>query len=226
MNQKATLYIVPTPIGNLEDITFRAVKVLKSVSVVFAEDTRTSKRLFSHYDIDTPMRSYHAFNEHQKTEELVSIVESGSDVAIISDAGTPGISDPAFLAIQAAIESGVHVECLPGATAFVPALLISGFPNHRFAFYGFPPHKKGRKKFISEAVAEDKTVIFYESPYRLLKLLEQILEEAEENRQIAVVREISKIHEECVRGNISEVLDVFKSKRIRGEFVVVIEGKS
>ena len=219
------LYVVPTPIGNLEDITLRAINVLKESNLILAEDTRTSGFLLKHYEIDTPMQSHHKFNEHKTSEQIVSRIEAGETIAIISDAGTPAISDPGFLLVRACVLNGIEVECLPGATAFVPALVESGLPNDRFTFEGFLPHKKGRLTRLKKLAEEDKTMIFYESPYRVLKTLTQLSEHLGEDRAASVSREISKLYAETVRGTLSELILHFTSNEPRGEFVIVVAGE-
>lgn len=224
-SREGILYLVPTPVGNLEDITLRALRVLKEADLILAEDTRTSSVLMKHYDIKAPMMSYHKFNEHKTVESLVERILGGACVAQVSDAGTPGISDPGFLLVRECIRAGIQVQCLPGATAFVPALVSSGLPCDRFCFEGFLPQKKGRKTRLMELAQESRTMIIYESPYRVVKTLEQLLEAMGEDRQAAVAREISKVHEECVRGTLSELVDHFKKNEPRGEFVMMISGK-
>lgn len=219
------LYIVPTPVGNLGDITLRAIEVLKSASLILAEDTRTSSHLLNHLQITTPVRSHHKFNEHSTVEQIAEQIKAGQTVALISDAGTPGISDPGFLLARTCIEHGIEVECLPGATAFVPALVNSGLPCDRFVFEGFLPQKKGRVKRIEALKDEERSVVFYESPFRLIKLLEQIAQIFGGERRVSVSREISKIHEETVRGTLLQVIEHFKTKGVKGEIVVVVEGK-
>jgi 16S rRNA (cytidine1402-2'-O)-methyltransferase len=223
MIEAGKLYLVPTPIGNLGDMTYRAVEVLKEVDLILAEDTRTSGFLLKHYQISTQAHSFHAHNEHKKVTEIIDKLKSGTSIAQISDAGTPGISDPGFLLVRAALENEVPVESLPGATAFVPALVNSGFPCDRFVFEGFLPHKKGRQTRIEALKDEKKTSIFYESPHRLIKTLEQFKEILGE-RNVSVSRELTKKFEETVTGSLDEVLDYFKSKTIKGEFVLVLEG--
>ncbi|HNT41480.1 MAG TPA: 16S rRNA (cytidine(1402)-2'-O)-methyltransferase [Tenuifilaceae bacterium] len=218
------LFIVPTPIGNLGDITLRALEVLRSVSLVLAEDTRTSGNLLKHYSIETPLRSHHKFNEHQSVEAIAEQIAAGLDVALISDAGTPGISDPGFLLVRTCLERGVEVECLPGATAFVPALVQSGMPCDRFVFEGFLPQKKGRSKRIEALQDEDRTMVFYESPFRLVKLLEQLMAVFGPDRRVSVSRELTKLHEETMRGTLAEVAAHFNSKTVKGEVVVVVQG--
>ena len=219
------LYVVPTPIGNLEDITLRAINVLKESNLILAEDTRTSGFLLKHYGIDTHMQSHHKFNEHKTGEQIVSRIEAGETIALISDAGTPAISDPGFLLVRACVQKGIEVECLPGATAFVPALVESGLPNDRFSFEGFLPHKKGRLTRLKKLAEEDKTLIFYESPYRVLKTLTQLSEHLGEDRAASVSREISKLYAETVRGTLSELILHFTSNEPRGEFVIVVAGE-
>ena len=220
------LYLVPTPIGNLEDITLRAIRVLKEVSLVLAEDTRTSKRLLDHYEIKTPLRAFHAHNEHHVVERLADELASGANMALISDAGTPGISDPGFLLVRACVRRGVRVECLPGATAFVPALVASGLPSDTFHFEGFLPHKKGRQTRLKFLSALPHTFILYESPYRLLKCLEELSVHCGPERQACVARELSKLHEEVRSGTISELIAHFGAKEVKGEIVVVVGGTS
>ena len=217
------LYLVPTPIGNLADMTFRAVDILKSVDLILAEDTRTSGFLLKHYQITTPAQSFHAHNEHKKVKEAIGMLEAGKNIAQISDAGTPGISDPGFLLVREALANNIEVESLPGATAFVPALIKSGFSCERFIFEGFLPHKKGRQTRIQALENETRTTIFYESPHRLLKTLEQ-LNEFLGNRNISVSRELTKKFEETVTGSLTEVITYFQSKSVKGEFVIVLEG--
>lgn len=219
-----TLYIVPTPVGNMEDMTYRAVRILKEVDVVLAEDTRTSGILLKHFDIHNHLLSHHKFNEHGTSQGIVERLLAGQNVALISDAGTPGISDPGFFLVREAVRAGVEVQCLPGATAFVPALVSSGLPCDRFAFEGFLPQKKGRQTKILSLKEERRTMIFYESPYRLVKLLEQFAEAYGPDRQVSVCREISKVHEESVRGTLAEVLAHFKAHEPRGEIVVILAG--
>ncbi len=219
------LFIVPTPIGNLEDITFRAIKVLKEVNLILAEDTRTSNKLLQHYNIDTPMQSHHMHNEHKTVDAIVQRLKSGEQIALISDAGTPAISDPGFLLSRASIEQGIEIECLPGATAFVPALVNSGLPSDRFVFEGFLPIKKGRQTRLNDLSEETRTMVFYESPHKLLKTLSQFVTFFGPKRSISVSRELTKMYEETIRGNISEVLEHFESKPPKGEFVIVVAGK-
>lgn len=220
------LYIVPTPVGNMEDMTFRAVRILKEVDLVLAEDTRTSGILLKHYDIRNQLMSHHKFNEHGTSSGIVGRLLAGENVALISDAGTPGISDPGFFLVREAVRAGVEVQCLPGATAFVPALVSSGLPCDRFAFEGFLPQKKGRQTKIASLREEQRTMIFYESPYRLLKTLEQFAEAFGPERQVSVCREISKVHEESVRGSLAEVIAHFKEKEPKGEIVIVMAGNT
>lgn len=219
------LYLVPTPVGNLEDMTFRALRVLKEADLILAEDTRTSSVLLKHFEIHVPMISYHKFNEHQTVEKLVDRILSGEVVAQISDAGTPGISDPGFLLVRECAKAGITVECLPGATAFVPALVASGLPCDRFCFEGFLPQKKGRQTRLQSLLEEQRTMVFYESPYRVVKTLEQLAELFGAQRQGAVCREISKVHEECLRGTLQELLGHFRLNEPKGEFVLLVAGK-
>ena len=218
------LYIVPTPVGNLEDITFRALRVLKEVDLILAEDTRTSSVLLKHYDIHTPLKSHHKFNEHETSDDMATRIAAGMTVALISDAGTPCISDPGFMLVRACVEKGVEVQCLPGATAFVPALVNSGLPNDRFYFEGFLPQKKGRKTRLMQLSEEPRTMIFYESPYRVVKTLTQFAEAFGKERPAAAAREISKLHEECVRGTLEELIAHFTKNEPRGEFVLLVGG--
>lgn len=219
------LYIVPTPIGNLKDMTFRAVEVLKDVDLILAEDTRNSGKLLKHFEIGTQMHSHHMHNEHKTVEGVVKRIQSGENIALISDAGTPAISDPGFLLTRACVEAGIEVDCLPGATAFVPALVNSGFPNDKFVFEGFLPVKKGRQTRLELLAEETRTVIFYESPHKLLKTLAQFVEYFGADRQVSVSRELTKLHEETVRGTAEEVLRHFENKAPKGEIVVVVSGK-
>jgi 16S rRNA (cytidine1402-2'-O)-methyltransferase len=220
------LYVVPTPIGNLEDITFRAVRILKEVNLILAEDTRTSKKLLDHYAITTPLQSYHTHNEHNVVATLVQRIIQGSTIALVSDAGTPAISDPGFLLVRACLEAGIKVECLPGATAFVPALINSGLPAHAFHFDGFLPHKKGRQTRLKFLSTLPHTFILYESPFRLVKCLEELMEHCGQERQACVCRELSKLHEENKKGTLSELtLYYTKGGGIpKGEIVIVVEG--
>lgn len=218
------LYVIPTPIGNLEDITFRAVRMLKEVDFILAEDTRTSGILLKHFEIKKPMFSHHKFNEHKTVETVINRVKAGETGALISDAGTPAISDPGFLIVRECVRQGVEVECLPGATAFVPALVTSGLPNDRFCFEGFLPQKKGRMTRMQALAEEQRTMVFYESPYRLVKTLTQLAEVMGVERRGSVSREISKLHEETVRGTLEELIKHFTEVEPRGEIVIVIEG--
>lgn len=219
------LYIVPTPIGNLEDITARALRVLKEADVVLAEDTRTSGKLMKHFDIATPMQSFHMHNEHKAVESIVQRIQAGKNTALISDAGTPGISDPGFLLVRACVAVGIEVECLPGATAFVPALVNSGLPSERFTFEGFLPVKKGRQTRLTELSEEKRTMIFYESPHKLLKTLGDFVQYFGSDRSMSISRELSKLHEETLRGTAEELLEHFEKTAPRGEFVLVVAGK-
>jgi 16S rRNA (cytidine1402-2'-O)-methyltransferase len=220
----AKLYMVPTPIGNLADMTYRAVEVLNTVDIILAEDTRVSGILLKHYSITTPMQSYHQHNEHNMTGVVVKQLKNGRDTAIITDAGTTGISDPGFLLARACVEADVEIECLPGATAFVPALVNSGLPNDKFVFEGFLPAKKGRQKRLKALADEDRSMVFYESPYKLVKTLEHFAEHFGVERQVSVSREISKLFEETIRGTLTEVIAHFKEKKPKGEFVIVLAG--
>lgn len=219
------LIIVPTPIGNLEDITLRAIRILKEANLILAEDTRTSGKLLKHFEIQTPQRSFHLHNEHKIVEQLVDELSTTDNMfALVSDAGTPAISDPGFLLVRACVEQGIEIETLPGATAFVPALVNSGLPCDRFLFEGFLPHKKGRQKRIQALAEETRTMVFYESPYRVIKSLEQFIEVFGPDRKCCITRELSKIYEENVRGTLAEVLIHFQNKAPKGEFVMVVEG--
>lgn len=222
---KVNLYLVPTPIGNLKDITLRALEVLRAADVILAEDTRTSGILLKHLEISKPLQSYHIFNEHKAVEKLVVRMQKGETFALISDAGTPAISDPGFLLVREVITAGMEVQCLPGPTAFVPALVNSGLPNDRFVFEGFLPHKKGRKTRIDALLKEDRTMIFYESPHRLLKTLEQFSEAFGPERQACVSRELSKLHEENIRGTLAELITYYETNPLKGEIVLVLAGK-
>ena len=220
------LYLVPTPIGNLKDITFRAIEVLKEVDFILAEDTRTSGKLLKYYEITTPMQSHHMHNEHKTVDHIVIRISNGETVALISDAGTPAISDPGFLLTRACVEAQIEVDCLPGATAFVPALVNSGLPNDKFVFEGFLPVKKGRQTRLKLLAEETRTMIFYESPHKLIKTLSHFVEYFGAERPMSVSREITKIHEETIRGNAQEVLNYFTTKPPKGEIVIVVDGKS
>ena len=220
------LYLIPTPIGNLEDITLRALRLLKEVDIILAEDTRTSSKLLKHYDIHTPMQSYHLFNEHKVVDSWVQRIKGGTTVALITDAGTPAISDPGFLLTRACLTEGVDVECLPGATAFVPALVNSGLPNDRFTFEGFLPDKKGRQTRLSQLTTETKTMIFYISPHKLLKTLTDFITTFGTDRPASLSRELTKLHEETQRGTLQQLLDYYKDKNIKGEIVLIVSGKS
>jgi len=219
----AKLYIVPTPIGNLEDITFRAINILTDVDLILCEDTRRSKKLLIHYNIDTPLRSHHKFNEHKEVGKVVDKILAGEKIALISDAGTPGISDPGFLAVRTCLENNIEVECLPGATALVPALVNSGIPFERFVFEGFLPVKKGRKTRLDKLTKEDRTMIFYESPHKLLKTLNDFSNRFGADRKISVSREITKIYEETIRGSVEHIINLFTDKIPKGEFVIIVE---
>jgi len=219
------LYLVPTPIGNLEDITLRAIKVLKEVDLVLAEDTRTSGKLLKHLEVGTPLQSHHMHNEHKTVDALVQKIKTGAIMALISDAGTPAISDPGFLLTRACVENNIEVECLPGATAFVPALVNSGLPNDRFVFEGFLPIKKGRQTRLKELAEETRTMIFYESPHKLLKTLGHFSEYLGIDRPVSISRELTKMYEETIRGSLGEVISHFEKKAPKGEFVIVVAGK-
>ncbi|MCD8193858.1 MAG: 16S rRNA (cytidine(1402)-2'-O)-methyltransferase [Tannerellaceae bacterium] len=220
----AKLIVVPTPVGNLEDITFRAIRLLKEVDLILAEDTRTTGFLLKHFGVQNKMQSHHKFNEHKTVEQLAHRIHAGENIALVSDAGTPGISDPGFMLVRECVRQGVEVECLPGATAFVPALVNSGLPMDKFCFEGFLPQKKGRQTRLKELASEPRTVIFYESPFRLVKTLTQLAEYFGETRLVSVSREISKLHEETIRGTIKEVINHFSLQEAKGEIVLVTEG--
>lgn len=219
------LYLVPSPIGNLADITFRAIEILKTVDLILAEDTRTSSVLLRNYNIEKPVTPYHQHNEHKVLQHLVEQMSAGKTMALLTDAGTPGISDPAFLLVRECIKNEIKVECLPGATAFVPALVNSGLPINRFVFEGFLPQKKGRQTLFKKLAEEERTMIFYESPMRLVKTLEDCIEYFGEKRQCCISRELTKIFEENKRGTLNEVCNYFKQKQVKGEIVIVVQGK-
>lgn len=225
MDRNISLYLVPTPIGNRADITLRALDILKSVDVILAEDTRTSGTLLAHYGISKPLQAFHIHNEHHAIEKLIERMTAGEKFALVSDAGTPGIADPGFLLVRACRKSNLNVECLPGPTALIPALVQSGFPCDRFVFEGFLPHKKGKQTVLKRIAEEDRTVVAYESPHRLVKTLEELIIHLGSDRSISVSRELTKIHEETVTGTVPEVLSHFKDKEIKGEIVIVIDGK-
>lgn len=220
----AKLYVVPTPIGNLEDMTFRAVRILQEADLILAEDTRKSGKLLKHYQISTPMQSHHMHNEHQQVERIVERIKSGEIIALISDAGTPAISDPGFLLVRALVDAKIEVDCLPGATAFVPALVNSGLPNNKFVFEGFLPQKKGRQTRLKLLAEETRTMIFYESPHKFLKTIGQFMEYFGKERLASVSREISKLHEETVRGSLEEIFQHYSGKPPKGELVIVVAG--
>jgi 16S rRNA (cytidine1402-2'-O)-methyltransferase len=227
MEQSITqLYLVPTPIGNLEDMTYRAVNILNSVDVILAEDTRTSGKLLKHYDIKKPLQSFHIHNEHKKVEQVIEDLKAGKIMALISDAGTPGISDPGFLLAREALKHNIKLESLPGATALIPALIKSGFPNDRFIFEGFLPHKKGRKTRIENLIAEQRTIIFYESPHRLLKTLKQLADAMGEDRMASVSRELTKLFEETITDTLKELIEHFEKTPPKGEIVLILNAKS
>jgi 16S rRNA (cytidine1402-2'-O)-methyltransferase len=220
----AKLYIVPTPIGNLEDFTFRAINVLKDVNLILCEDTRRSKKLLIHYNIETPLRSHHKFNEHKEIGKIVDKILSGEKIALISDAGTPGISDPGFLAVRTCLENNIQVECLPGATALIPALVNSGIPFDKFVFEGFLPLKKGRKTRLEKLSEEKRTMVFYESPHKLLKTLKDFSNSFGSDRKVSISRELTKIYEETIRLSLKESIKLFNEKSPKGEFVIIVEG--
>lgn len=219
------LYLVPTPIGNLEDITLRALRILKQVDTILAEDTRQSGKLLKHFEIDKPLMAFHQHNEHKSLQKVIDMLKSGRDLALVSDAGSPGISDPGFLLVRECVKQNVEVQSLPGATAFVPALVNSGLPCDRFAFEGFLPHKKGRQKRWEALVDESRTMVFYESPYRIQKFLSEAKEHVGEDRLITISRELTKVHEETLRGSVSELFSHFSERTPKGEFVVILAGK-
>ncbi len=220
----AKLYIVPTPIGNLEDFTFRAINVLKDVDLILCEDTRRSKKLLTHYSIETPLRSHHKFNEHKEIGKIIDKILSGEKIALISDAGTPGISDPGFLAVRTCLENNIEVECLPGATALIPALVNSGIPFDKFVFEGFLPVKKGRKTKLEKLSEEERTMIFYESPHKLLKTLKDFCNSFGPERKVSISRELTKIYEETIRLSLEDAIKLFTEKPPKGEFVIIVEG--
>jgi len=223
--EETALYIVPTPIGNLEDITLRALRILKESDLILAEDTRNTGILLKHYEVSTSMMSYHIFNEHKQVDYLIKRMLNGEKMALVSDAGTPAISDPGYLLVRACLDHEIKIECLPGATAFVPALVKSGLPTESFVFEGFLPHKKGRKTKLEQLSEETRTIILYESPHRLLKALDRLIEHCGEERQASVSREISKLFEETVNGTLQEIKTHFEAKKVKGEIVMVIAGK-
>ena len=223
--EKVSLYVVPTPIGNLGDITLRALDILKSVDSILAEDTRTSGFLLKHYQVSKPLQSFHIFNEHKALQSVIQKLKEGETMALVSDAGTPGISDPGFLLVRECLKNELKIECLPGATAFVPALVNSGFPTDRFVFEGFLPHKKGKQTLLKELAEEERTIIMYESPHRLMKALELMREFFGPERLVSVSRELTKLHEETFRGTIGETLLHFQKKEVKGEIVIVVSGK-
>lgn len=220
------LYLVPTPIGNLEDITLRAIRILKEADLILVEDTRTSGKLLKHFEIATPMQSNHMHNEHQMVDKIIEKLKNGQSIAVISDAGTPGISDPGFLLTRACLQQNIQIECLPGATALIPALVNSGFPSDRFIFEGFLPLKKGRQTRFLQLAEESRTMIFYESPHKLLKTLKDFTTYFGAERPISVSRELTKMYEETLRGTVTEVIQIFEKKAPKGEFVLVVKGKS
>lgn len=221
----AKLYIVPTPIGNLEDITLRAIKVLKKVDLILCEDTRRSKKLLNHLEIDVPLRSHHKFNEHSEVSYIVKKIVEGSNMALISDAGVPGISDPGFLIVRTCLENNIEIECLPGPTAFVPALVVSGLPIDKFIFEGFLPAKKGRKTRLEKLALESRTMVFYESPHKLLRTLLDFDNFFGSNRKISISRELTKLYEETLRGSIKEMVAIYSNKKPKGEYVIIVQGK-
>jgi len=225
VEKKVSLYLVPTPIGNRGDITLRALDTIKKVDTLLAEDTRTSGSLMKHYEISKSLQSFHIFNEHQVLEKLIARMKGGETFALISDAGTPGISDPGFLLVRECLKAGLFIECLPGPTALIPALVNSGFATDRFVFEGFLPHKKGKQTLLKKLAEEDRTIIVYESPHRLLKTLEQMIEYFGNDRRVSVSRELTKLHEETFTGSLEDVINHFRKKEVKGEIVLVIDGK-
>lgn len=225
VEKKVSLYLVPTPIGNRRDITLRALDTLKKVDTLLAEDTRTSGSLMKHYEISKSLQSFHIFNEHQVLEKLIARMKEGETFALMSDAGTPGISDPGFLLVRECLKAGLLIECLPGPTALIPALVNSGFATDRFVFEGFLPHKKGKQTLLKKLAEEDRTIIVYESPHRLLKTLEQMNESFGSDRLVSVSRELTKLHEETFTGSLEQAINHFKKKEVKGEIVLVIDGK-
>jgi 16S rRNA (cytidine1402-2'-O)-methyltransferase len=223
MDSQGILYLVPTPIGNLEDITLRAIRLLKECDLILAEDTRVTIHLLKHYEIENKLSSFHSFNEHKALERVLSELKEGKNICLVSDAGTPGISDPGFLLVRGCVQEDIHVECLPGATALIPALVMSGFPTDSFVFEGFPPVKKGRKTWFDMVAKEERTVVFYESPHRLLKMLDELISSGQGQRQISIARELSKKFEELVRGTPEEVKIHFNTHVMKGEFVIVLD---
>ncbi len=223
--EKPSLYIVPTPIGNLKDITLRALEILKKVDTILAEDTRKSGILLNHFEINKPLQRFHIFNEHRVHAGLIQRMAQGEVMALVTDAGTPGISDPGFLLVRECLKASLRIECLPGATAFVPALVKSGFPTDRFVFEGFLPHKKGRQTLIKKLADEERTIVLYESPHRLVKSLEQFIAVFGPDRPVSISRELTKIHEETTTGTLQQMLDYFSQKDVKGEIVMVIDGK-
>jgi 16S rRNA (cytidine1402-2'-O)-methyltransferase len=221
----AKLYIVPTPIGNLEDITLRAIRVLKEVDLILCEDTRRSKKLLNHLEIDVPLKSHHKFNEHSEVSYIVKKIVEGSNMALISDAGVPGISDPGFLIVRTCLENNIEIECLPGPTAFVPALVVSGLPIDKFIFEGFLPAKKGRKSRLEKLALESRTMVFYESPHKLLRTLLDFDNFFGSNRKISISRELTKLYEETLRGSIKEMVAIYSNKKPKGEYVIIVQGK-
>ena len=220
------LFIVPTPIGNLQDMTLRSIDILKKVDKILCEDTRTSAVLLNHFEISKPLASYHMHNEHKKLDSIVAELKSGIDIALVSDSGTPGISDPGYLLVRECIKNNIDVECLPGPSALIPALILSGFPCDKFCFEGFLPHKKGKTKRVTELKDESRTIVFYESPHRLLKTLELLSEQFGGERPASVSREISKLHEETIRGTLHELIEMLEPTNVKGEIVIVVSGKN
>ena len=225
MKENAQLFLIPTPIGNLEDITLRALRLMKEVDLILAEDTRTTSKLLRHYKIESKLKSYHSYNEHRIQEQIIAKLKDGLKIALVTDAGTPGISDPGYLIVKACISNDIKIECLPGPTAFIPALVKSGIPLDRFVFEGFLPHKKGRKKKLDSLVSEARTMIFYESPHRLVKTLKDFLNVFGPSRQTSVSRELTKKYEETITGDLESIFNHFVNNVVRGEFVIIVQGK-
>ena len=224
MKETAQLFLIPTPIGNLEDITLRALRLLKEVNLILAEDTRTTSKLLRHYEIENRLSSYHSYNEHRIQEHIISNLKKGLKIALVTDAGTPGISDPGYLIVRACISNNIKIECLPGPTAFIPALVKSGIPFDRFVFEGFLPHKKGRKKKLDSLISEIRTMVFYESPHRLIRTLKDFLSTFGPSRPASVSRELTKKYEETISGDLKYIFDHFNDKKVKGEFVIIVQG--
>jgi 16S rRNA (cytidine1402-2'-O)-methyltransferase len=224
MKERALFFLVPTPIGNLEDITLRALRILREVDLILAEDTRTSAKLLKHYQIDNNLKSYHSFNEHKLQHQIIELLNEGKKIALVTDAGTPGISDPGYLIVRACLSNNIEIECLPGPTAFIPALVKSGIPIDRFTFEGFLPPKKGRQKKFESLINETRTMVFYESPHRLIKTLNDLMNHFGPRRPASVSRELTKKFEETINGDIVSIVDYYKDKKLKGEFVIIVQG--